>query len=150
MTRFEIAPILALVILLATNILTAIGGVIMPIDVLTMMMSPRTIGSTPRATAIGSRIGVTSRMMDCVSRKQPRKSSRRFIIRRMTYLLLNAAIIVVERIVGIFSVVINQLNGADILMMNMTIAELTQLSAKISYSFFASTSRKTKTETTSA
>ena len=128
---FDTAPIEHFVIPVATNRLTAIGGVIMPIDVLTIIISPRTIGSTPSATAIGNRIGVTSRIIDCVSRKQPRNSNRIFIANRMTYLLLKAVIIVVERIVGMFSVVINQLNGALMLMMNMTTAELTQLSAKI-------------------
>lgn len=128
---FDTAPIEHLVMPVATKRLTAIGGVIMPIDVLTMMIKPRTIGSTPSATAIGNSIGVTNRMIDCVSRKQPRNSSSKFIANRMTYLLLKAVIIVVDRIVGIFSVVMNQLNGALMLIMNMTTAELTQLSAKI-------------------
>ena len=128
---FETAPIVHFVIPVATNKLTAIGGVIIPIEVLTMMIKPRTIGSTPSATAIGNRIGVTSRIIDCVSRKQPRNSNSKFIANKITYLLLKAVIIVVDRIVGIFSVVINQLKGALMLMMNMTTAELTQLSAKI-------------------
>lgn len=128
---FDTAPIETFVMPLATNKLTAIGGVIMPIEVLTIIIKPRTIGSTPSATAIGNKIGVTSKIIDCVSRKQPRNSNSKFIMNKITYLLLNAVIIVVDKIVGIFSVVINQLKGALILMMNMTTAELTQLSAKI-------------------
>ena len=128
---FDTAPIETLVMPLATNKLTAIGGVIIPIDVFTIIIKPRTIGSTPSATAIGKRIGVTSKIIDCVSKKQPKNSNSKFIMKRMTYLLLKAVIIVVDKIVGIFSVVINQLKGALMLMINMTTAELTQLSAKI-------------------
>ena len=49
----------------------------------------------------------------------------------MTNLFVKIAMIVVDRIVGMFSVVINQPNGADMDTTNSTTAELTQESAKI-------------------
>ena len=58
----------------ATNRLTAIGGVIIPAEVFTTMMIPSTSGSTPRFIANGKMIGVTSRMMACVSRKVPKNN----------------------------------------------------------------------------
>ena len=100
-------------------------------EVLTMMIRPSATGLTPRAVAMGRRMGVTSRMMDCVSRKQPRKRSSRFIARRMTNLLLKVLMTAVEIIVGIFSLVMNQAKGADIPTTNSTTAELMQLSLKI-------------------
>ena len=63
------APIVVLHTPVATNRLTAIGGVIIPIEVFTIMIRPSAIGLTPSAVAIGSRIGVTRRMMDCVSKE---------------------------------------------------------------------------------
>ena len=121
---FDTAPIVVLHTPVATNRLTAIGGVIIPIEVFTIMIRPS-------AVAIGNRIGVTRRMMDCVSRKHPRNRSSRFITNRMTNLLVKIAMIVVDKIVGIFSVVMNQPNGADMDTTNSTTAELTQESAKI-------------------
>lgn len=40
----------------ATNRFTAMGGVIMPMDVLTTMMMPRRRGSSPMVWAMGSRM----------------------------------------------------------------------------------------------
>ena len=105
----------------------------MPIEVLTIINKPRTIGLMPRAVAIGSSIGVTSKIIDCVSRKQPRKRSKIFIIKRITYLLVKRAIVVVEIIAGIFSVVINQLKGADMLTIKSTMDEEIQDSEKTRY-----------------
>ena len=147
---FDTAPIVVLHTPVATNRLTAIGGVIIPIEVFTIMIRPSAIGLTPSAVAIGSRIGVTRRMMDCVSRKHPRNRSSRFITNRMTNLLVKIDMIVVDRIVGMFSVVMNQPNGADMDTTNSTTAELTQESAKILYSVFRFTSLNTNTEMISA
>lgn len=60
---------------------------------------------------MGRRIGVTSRMMDWVSRKQPRNSNSRFIASSMAKRLLKMLMTALEIMVGIFSVVINQAKG---------------------------------------
>ena len=64
--------------------------------------------------------------------------------------MVKIAMIVVDKIVGIFSVVMNQPNGADMDTTNSTTAELTQESAKILYSVFRFTSLNTNTEMISA
>mgnify|MGYP001774063877 CR=1 FL=1 len=61
MIRLLILPILVLAIPEATNRFTAIGGVIIPMEVLIIMMIPNAIGDNPRDTAMGSKMGVTSR-----------------------------------------------------------------------------------------
>jgi hypothetical protein len=51
-------------ILLATYKFTAIGGVIIPMDVFMIIISPRAIGSIPKCTQMGRTIGVISRIID--------------------------------------------------------------------------------------
>ena len=102
------------------------------------------------AVAMGRRIGVTSRMMDWVSKKQPRKSSSRFITSRIRNLLVKMLITALEIMAGMFSLVMNQAKGADMLTTKSTTAELTQLSMKTLYSFLTGSSRKTRQETISA
>ena len=90
MIRLLILPILVLAIPEATNRFTAIGGVIIPMEVLIIMMIPNAIGDNPRDTAMGSKMGVTSRIMDCVSRKHPRNSKITLIISSNATLLVNS------------------------------------------------------------
>jgi hypothetical protein len=74
-------------ILLATNKLTAMGGVIIPIDVLITINKPKTYGDKPRVIPIGSKIGVISRIITCVSRKHPRNNKTALMKKRIAILL---------------------------------------------------------------
>ena len=132
MIRLLILPILVLAIPEATKRFTAIGGVIIPMEVLIIMMIPNAIGDNPSDAAIGSKIGVTSRMMDCVSRKHPRNSRITLIISSNATLLVNSPSTLDAMKVGIFWLVINHAKGADILTTNKTTAELTVDLRKIS------------------
>ncbi len=123
--RLLILPILVSAIPEATNRLTAIGGVIIPIDVLIIMMIPSAIGDNPRDAAIGRRMGVTSRIMAWVSRKHPKNSRITLIISSRATLLVNRPSTLDAINVGIFWFVINHPKGADILTTNSTTAELT-------------------------
>ena len=140
--RLQIAPILDFEIPDATNRFTAIGGVIIPIDVLITMIIPITTrGNTDSApywgnsvVAIGAKIGVINNMIDCVSRNIPRNRRIRLTIKRSMILFPeNAPIIAFAIIAGRFSCVINHANGAERPMTNMTTAELTAESLKIPY-----------------
>ena len=132
MIRLLILPILVLAIPEATNRFTAIGGVIIPMEVLIIMMIPNAIGDNPRDTAMGSKMGVTSRIMDCVSRKHPRNSKITLIISSNATLLVNSPRTLDAIKAGIFWFVINHAKGADMLTTNNTTAELTVDLRKIS------------------
>ena len=131
MIFFDTPPMEDLVIPAATKRLTAIGGVIIPIDVLTIIISPSATGLIPRNEQSGSRIGVTSRMIDCVSRKHPRNRSIMLITNSITYLLLKSSRAALQMMFGMFSLVMNHANGADIATTKSTQAALTALSRKI-------------------
>jgi hypothetical protein len=51
-------------ILLATYRFTAIGGVIIPMDVFMTIINPKATGSMPKCTHMGRRMGVISKIMD--------------------------------------------------------------------------------------
>ena len=88
--RLLIFPMLVLAIPEATNRLTAIGGVIIPMEVLIIIIIPNAIGDNPSDAAIGSKIGVTRRIIACVSRKHPKNSRITLIIRSRATLLENS------------------------------------------------------------
>ena len=130
MIRFEICPIVDFVIPEATNRFTAIGGVIIPMDVLMIMMIPRAIGESPIAFASGRKIGVIRRIIDCVSRNIPRNSRMTFMTSSRTILLLNIPIMLVATVAGMLLYVMYQANGEDRDTTRSTIDELTTVSLK--------------------
>ena len=71
----------------ATKRLMPMGGVTMPIARLQVMMMPKWTGSTPRATAIGTIIGVRIMMFGMLSMIMPQTSMMRFMTSRMMILL---------------------------------------------------------------
>ena len=98
-----------------------------------MIISPSATGLIPRNEHNGSRIGVTSRMIDCVSRKHPRNRRSTLITSSMTNLLLNSESAALQITLGTFSLVMNHANGADIATTKSTQAALIALSRNILY-----------------
>ncbi len=56
---------------MATKRLRPTGGVIMPTEKLTKVMTPKWTGSTPTWAAIGCRSGDNTMMAEALSRKKP-------------------------------------------------------------------------------
>src|SRR5215510_11937935 len=68
----------------ATKMLMPNGGVKQPMLRLAVMTMPKWIRSMPAALTIGTRIGVSSRIADAVSMKQPTMSRRTLMISSST------------------------------------------------------------------
>jgi hypothetical protein len=96
----------------ATKRFVAIGGVIIPIDVLTTIIIPSATGSIPNCSIIGINIGVNIRIIDPVSNSIPKNKRIIFIMKRIKILLLNTSIAKVEIISGMPLDVNSHENGA--------------------------------------
>ena len=89
---FTISLIFILAILQATNKSRPTGGVIRPIARFTTIIIPKCNGFTPTALAKGSSKGTRTIIAELASRKHPAIKRRIFIRRRITILLLVAAL----------------------------------------------------------
>ena len=75
----------------ATNRLMPMGGVTIPMARLQVMMIPKWMGSTPKAVATGTIMGVRIMMLGMLSMNIPQISMMMFMISSTTYLLSEIA-----------------------------------------------------------
>jgi len=114
------------------------------------MMAPKWTGSTPSCLTRGRRTGVRMIRMAVVSMKVPRKSRKRFIMRRMSQGSLVMAVKKAVTFWGIWSAAMSQPKTAALAMMNMMMAVMTALSARSRGRWPQRSSPYTKRPTTTA
>ncbi len=116
----------------AMNIFKAMGGVIIPTEVLTIMRIPSNRGLKPIDAAMGNSMGVNNRMMALVSKKTPKSSRTMLSNSKITILFEAMDNTVVAMVVGIWAAVNNQAKLFEVAIINRTMAVLNPALIRIS------------------